>query len=83
LSSRLALDGHGRKIVIVTSSTDGLPVGYVFAVLDWNRFFTPPGRPPTPREMATTRAPYESTSAKRARLERVEVPDEERVRAFS
>jgi hypothetical protein len=77
MSSRLALDGRGRKIVIVTSSTDGLPIGYVFAVLDWNGFFTPPGRAPTAREMASARPPYDSNSAKRARLERLEIPDEE------
>jgi hypothetical protein len=60
MSSRLALDGHGRKVVIVTTSTDGLPIGYVFAVLDWNGFFTPPGRAPTAQERMSARPPYES-----------------------
>jgi hypothetical protein len=77
MSSRLALDPQGRKIVIVTSSTDGLPIGHVYLVVDWNGFFTPPGRAPTARERAEARPPYESNSAKRARLQRVEVPDDE------
>jgi hypothetical protein len=76
MSSRLALDEHGRKVVIVTACTDGLPVGYVFIVLDWNGFFIPRGRPPTPEEMLSARAPYNSTAAKQRRA-RPEVDDNE------
>jgi hypothetical protein len=74
MSSRLAVDGRGRKIVIVTSSTDGLPVGYVFAVLDWGQFFTPPGRPPTARERAGAREPYNAPKPMSSSME--DVPDE-------
>jgi hypothetical protein len=74
MSSRLAVDAQGRTVVIVTSATDGLPIGHVFLVLDWRGFFTPPGRPPSPREMLAARAPYDSNSTKRARAE---VPDDE------
>jgi hypothetical protein len=70
MSSRLALDGQGRKVVIVTTSTDGLPVGYVFAVVDWTGFFEPRGRPPTARERtASSRFFYDANSAKRQRTQ--------------
>jgi hypothetical protein len=63
--------------VVVTSSTDGLPIGHVFVVVSLFEIFEPRGRPPTTREMAAARPPYESNSAKRARRERREVPDDE------
>jgi hypothetical protein len=76
MSSRLGLDGQGRKVVIVTACTDGLPIGYVFTVVDWNGFFIPRGRPPTPQEMLSAGAPYDSTAAKQRRA-RPEVDDNE------
>jgi hypothetical protein len=74
MSSRLALDGRGRKIVVVTSSTDGLPVGYVFVVIDWGELFTPRGRPPTARERSGARLPYNAPAAIPTSIE---IPDEE------
>jgi hypothetical protein len=75
MSSRLAVDRWGRQVVVVTSSTDGLPIGHVFVVIDWKGFFTPPGRRPTPAEMQRARLPYDPTSAKRRRAQLAETPD--------
>lgn len=73
MSSRLAIDRHGR---LVAEGTCLELRGLRWIVVDLFEIFTPPGRPPTPREMAAARAPYDPTSAKRARG-RPEVPDEE------
>jgi hypothetical protein len=48
-----------------------------FVVVDWRGFFTPLGRPPTAREIAAARPPYESTSGAKRRRARIEVPDDE------
>jgi hypothetical protein len=74
VSSRLAVDRWGRTIVVVTSSTDGLPIGHVFVVLDWTGFFTPRGRAPTAREKATAKPPY---SSPRSRWNRPQVEDDQ------
>lgn len=77
-SSRLASDQWGRTVAVVTTSTDdGLPIGHVFVVVDWRGFFTPLGRPPTAREIATTRVPYGASNMKLARRERQEIPDDQ------
>jgi hypothetical protein len=77
MSSRLALDPQGRTIVVVTTPSLWLRVGERFLVLDWLDMFEPRGRPPTVRERESTRAPYDSNSAKRQRAQLVEVPDDE------
>jgi hypothetical protein len=78
MSSRLALDQHGRTVVVVTTPSLSLQVGDRFLVVDlFELGFTRPGRPPTARERAaSSKFFYDSNSAKRARAERPEIPDE-------
>jgi hypothetical protein len=74
------LDRHGRTIVVVTTRSLYLEVGDVFFVLDGRPFGLVPerGRPADARErLQTARTFYDPTSAKRARQERLEVPDDE------
>jgi hypothetical protein len=73
VSSRLAVDGYGR---LVAEGTCVELQGLRWLVIDTFEIFTPPGRAPTAQERMSARPPYESNSAKRARRERVEVPDE-------
>jgi hypothetical protein len=77
MSSRLALDPLGRTIVVVTTPSLWLQVGERFLVLNWLDLFEPRGRPPTARERESTRAPYDSNSAKRERAQLVDVPNDE------
>jgi hypothetical protein len=79
MSSRLALDQHGRTIVVITTRSLWLEVGQVFLVLDGRPFGLVPerGRPADARErLQTAKTFYDPASAKRARAERPEVPDE-------
>jgi hypothetical protein len=85
MSSRLAFDGDGRLVAVDTSAGGGgcrwLVLGNLvhstisgdLILFGW---LGPSGRPPSPRERAEARPPYESNSAKRARREQLEVPDE-------
>jgi hypothetical protein len=76
-SSRLAFDADGRTVVVVTTPSLWLRAGERFLVLDlFELGFTRPGRPPSPEEMLSARNPYDPESAKRARRERREIPDE-------
>jgi hypothetical protein len=78
MSSRLTCDQYGRAVVVVTTPSLWLAVGKQFLVIDMFELgFTPPGRAPTAAERMSARPPYESNSAKRARRERLEVPDDE------
>jgi hypothetical protein len=76
MSSRLATGPHGERLAVITVHTlPGLEIGHVFAVLDWCELFIRRGRPPTARERATVREPYDLARAKRERRE--QVPDEQ------
>jgi len=60
VSSRLAVDGNGRAVVVVTTPSPCLEVGMRFPVVDaieLNTWLTARGRPPTAEERAI-RAPY-------------------------
>ena len=79
MSSRLSVDQHGRRVVVITTRSLWLEIGQVFVVVDGRPFGLVPeqGRPADARErMQTGRTFYDPTSAKRARQERPDVPDE-------
>jgi len=79
MSSRLAVDGNGRAVVVVTTPAPCLEVGMRFPVVDaieLNTWLTARGRPPTAREQAEARPPYRSPNAVRRELAR-EAPDDE------
>lgn len=81
--SRRAFNRNGDPIVIATTSSLGVPAGTVFRmlgdcintvvagdekVIGWTG---PSGRPPTPRERAEARPPYESTSRRQREAQAV------------
>jgi hypothetical protein len=71
MSARLAVDSYGRLIAEGTL----LDIrGLRWSVLDWREMFEPQGRAPSPREMATTRAPF---NAPRPVSTPIEVPDDQ------
>ena len=82
MSSRLAFDHHGRLVAIEADGTRWVVLGNLvystssgeIILFGW---LGRSGRPPTAREMAEARPPYESTSAMRERRQRLEVPDDE------
>jgi hypothetical protein len=79
MSSRLAQDRYGRTVAIVTVRLPDLEPGHCFLVVDPRLIGLMPtlGRLPSPRERSNVRAPYDPTSAKRERQQRLEVPDDE------
>jgi hypothetical protein len=61
VSSRLAVDQHGRKVAIVTAPSMWLEVGDRFLIVDALELgFEPRGRRPTARERMEAKPPYES-----------------------
>jgi hypothetical protein len=68
MSSRLAVDSYGR---LVAEGTCLELRGLRWLVVDMFEIFTPPGRPPTAREMLAARTPYNAPKPTS------EVPDEE------
>jgi hypothetical protein len=79
MSSRLAVDAHGRTVAIVTVRLPDLEPGHCFLVVDPRLVGLMPtlGRLPSPRERTDVRAPYDPTSAKRRRAQLAEVPDDQ------
>jgi hypothetical protein len=84
MSSRLALDSKGRRIVVQTSESVGIPFGWrgllvgdtvqaggTAVFFQANRS----GRPPTARERSTVRAPYDPTT--RTRREQAQTVDDD------
>jgi hypothetical protein len=79
MSSRLAVDGHGRAVVVVTTPSPCLEVGMRFPVVDaieLNTWLTQPGRPPTAKEQAEARPPYVSPNPSRRAAKREDLDDE-------
>ena len=78
MSSRLAVDRHGRTVVAITTPSPALEVGDWLLVVDRVElgWLARPGRAPTARERATARPPYRSPNAVRRELAR-EAPDDE------
>ncbi len=77
--SRLGQDRFGRPVAVVTTPEVGLPIGTVYIVLG-NAILTTirgderlfgwtgePGRPPTARERAGGRPPYEISKTRKTR----------------
>jgi hypothetical protein len=79
VSSRLAVDGLGRMVAVITVRLPDLEPGHCFLVVDPRLVGLMPtvGRLPSSRERTDVRAPYDPTSAKRRRAQLVEVPDDE------
>ncbi len=80
-SSRLGYDNQGRSICVDTGGRRWLVLGnLVYSTVTGDLvlfgWLGTSGRPPTSREMATARPPYDSASAKRARQPRQEIPDD-------
>jgi hypothetical protein len=75
MSSRLAVDRHGRTVVAITTPSPALEVGDWLLVVDRVElgWLARPGRAPTARERATARPPYRSPNA----VKPIEVPDED------
>jgi len=81
VSSRLALDPHGRRVVVVTTPSLWLQVGDRFRVADpcaWGLLPAGTGRPASARELLWNRrdAPYDPARDRRFRS-LSEVPDDE------
>jgi hypothetical protein len=74
VSSRLALDGHGRRIAVVTVPLPEIDVGHVFLVIRWE---IRSARPPTAKERREARPPYQSPRTGWNRKPPREVADEE------
>jgi hypothetical protein len=76
VSSRLAVDGQGRQVVVVTTPAPFLQVGQRFPVVDelvkLNTWARSTGRPPTAQEMAQARPPYVDPRTGKRREERDE-----------
>jgi hypothetical protein len=77
MSSRLAVDGLGRTIAVITVRLPDLEPGHCFLVIDPRLVGLMPtlGRLASSRERSDVRAPYDPTSAKRAR--RAQIPDDQ------
>jgi hypothetical protein len=79
-SSRLGFDQHGRQVAVVTTRSLWLDIGDVFVVVDGRQLGLLPtqARPPDARERVEAgKHFFDANSAKRARAEQSEIPDEE------
>jgi hypothetical protein len=74
VSSRLAIDELGRTVAVITVRLPDLEPGHCFLVVDPRLVGLMPtlGRLASPRERTDVRAPYDPTSAKRARREQIQ-----------
>jgi hypothetical protein len=79
VSSRLAVDQRGWTVVEIVTPSLGLDTGERFLIVDRFRlgWLSRPGRTPTAKERMSARPPYEPLSARKARQEAREVPDDE------